>query len=299
MNQTHIESVRDIVNKANTVMVVSHERPTADSVGSLLTLYLALQSLGKKVIVALPDPITVELSNFVGANKITNEIGKKNFIISLDYVEGSIEKVSYNIEGNRFNLVIEPRDGFDTFSQDRVHFTRGGGSVDAIIVVDTIHLGGLKKLYDADKDLYASKPVINIDRHPNNTGFGQVALVEPLASSTIELVYEVIKGLGVTLNQDMATNVLNALFSATNNFTSTNVTAKAFEIAAEASKLGGKKFQRIHQKSENSEEIPVEEQAYTSSPEVDAVVQNVQHPQETPPDWLKPKIFKSSTPHVG
>ncbi len=293
MNQTHLESARKIIEQAQSLLIVSHERPTADSIGSLLTIYLALQSLGKKVTVALPDPITVEHSHFVGANKIVNEVGKKHFVISLDYTEGSIEKVSYNIEGNTFNLVIEPRDGFDSFTQDKVHFSQAGANVDAIIVVDTIHLGGLKKVYETNKDLFASKPVINIDRHPNNSNYGQVNIVDPHVSSTVELIFEVIKSLGVTLTQDMATNVLNALFSATNNFTSANVSAKAFEIAAEVSRLGGKKFQRTVSMPV-SEEIPVEEHGITESIEANPVTIPSNQAQETPPDWLKPKIFKSS-----
>lgn len=293
MNQTHLESARKIIEQAQSLLIVSHERPTADSIGSLLTIYLALQSLGKKVTVALPDPIIVEHSHFVGANKIVNEVGKKHFVISLDYTEGSIEKVSYNIEGNTFNLVIEPRDGFDSFTQDKVHFSQAGANVDAIIVVDTIHLGGLKKVYETNKDLFASKPVINIDRHPNNSNYGQVNIVDPHVSSTVELIFEVIKSLGVTLTQDMATNVLNALFSATNNFTSANVSAKAFEIAAEVSRLGGKKFQRTVSMPV-SEEIPVEEHGITESIEANPVTIPSNQAQETPPDWLKPKIFKSS-----
>ena len=293
MNQAHLESARKIIEQSQSFLIVSHERPTADSVGSILTFYLALQSLGKKVTVALPEPITVEHSHFVGANKIVNEVGKKHFVISLDYTEGSIEKVSYNIEGKTFNLVIEPRDGFDSFTQDKVHFSQAGANVDAIVIVDTIHLGGLKKLYETNKDIYASKPIINIDRHPNNSNFGQVNIVDPHVSSTVELIYEVIKGLGVTITQDMATNVLNALFSATNNFTSANVSAKAFEIAAEVSRLGGKKFQRTVSMPV-SEEIPVEEHAVTESIEANPVSMPGNLTQETPPDWLKPKIFKSS-----
>ena len=106
---------RELIEKSQDILIVTHEHPTADSIGSSLSLMLGLISLGKKVTVVCPDQVTVELSNFIGVNKIVSDVSKQNFTISLDYVEGSIEKVSYNIEGEKFNLVIEPRPGFPHF----------------------------------------------------------------------------------------------------------------------------------------------------------------------------------------
>ena len=107
-----ITTVKDLLVKTRDVLIVTHEHPTFDSIGSSLALYLGIAGLGKRVTVACPDPLTVELSSFVGMNKVINALGKKNFIISLDYVDGSIDRVSYNIENHKFNLVIEPRAGF-------------------------------------------------------------------------------------------------------------------------------------------------------------------------------------------
>jgi nanoRNase/pAp phosphatase (c-di-AMP/oligoRNAs hydrolase) len=284
-----MQHITDILQKANTILIATHENPTADSIGSTLSLYLALTSLGKKVTVALSEPITVDLSYFVGVNKIVSEINKKNFVISLDYEEGSIEKVSYNIDGNRFNLVIEPREGFDSFSKDKVHFSNAGSSFDAVITVDTISLGGLKKLYDQDKETFTSKPIINIDRHPNNGSYGKVNLVDAQASSTIEIVYELIESLGVNITQDIASNVLNALYVATQNFTSQQVTPKTFEIASKVVKAGGKRFRSSV--AQATEEILSHEEVQVADEE-EHVPPPAEH--EAPPDWLKPKIFKSS-----
>jgi len=309
--QNEINKIKDIVSSAKDVLIVTHERPTADSIGAALALYLGLTSMGKKVTIACPDPITVELSSFIGVNKIATEIGKKNFVISLDYVEGSIEKVSYNIEGNKFNLVIEPREGFESFSQEKIHFTNAGTSADVIFSIDTIHLGGLKKLYEAEKELYASKPIINIDRHPNNAQYGQINVIDAQASSTAEMIYGILSGLEIAMSQDISTNLLNALYGATNSFTNQNVTSQAFELAALCTKSGAKRFRRgggQQQPQQNSEETPKEEKVVTEAEETFPMTQastqetkmasppipEVKKTQEAPADWLKPKIFKSS-----
>lgn len=284
--QADFAKIKELLDKAQEVLIVTHEKPTFDSIGSSLALSLGLLGLGKKVTVACSDPVTVALSSFVGVNKISQDLAKKNFIVSLDYVDGSIEKVSYNIEGNKFNLVIEPRPGFTPFSPDKVHYSYGGGNADLIISVDTIHLGGLGKLYEDNKELFAGKPIINVDYHPNNSHYGAHNIVDHSASSTAELVARVLSTLGAPLTVDIATNLLNAVYGATNNFQNTMVSAGAFELAAVCMKAGAKRFQRVIAQEETPsieavKDIPVSPVTQTQT--------------QTPSDWLKPKIFKSSS----
>ncbi len=298
-----IQKVKELLDKSQDILIVTHERPTADSVGSALALYLALANMGKRVTIACPDPMIVEHSSFVGANKFITTLGKKNFVISLDYVDGSIEKVSYNIEGNKFNLVIEPRVGFDVFSPDKVHYAYAGSNAQLIFTVDTIHLGGLKKLFDDDKDMYATKPVVNLDRHPNNAHYGHTNMIDAGASSTAEIVYTLLDGIAAPITEDIATNLLNAVYGATNNFQNPNVGAGAFALAAAALNAGGKRFTRTVVKEEivpqPVQETPVD---MPVKPEVRAQSSvGAQPPSavdasktKAPPDWLKPKIFKSS-----
>lgn len=295
--QTEITKVKDLLAKAKDVLIVTHESPTDDSIGSSLALYLGLTSLGKKVTIACPDSMKVGLSNYIGVNKIITDLAaKKNFIISLDYVDGSIEKVSYNIEGDKFNLVIEPRAGFDTFSSDKVHYSYASSEADLIIAVNTIHLGGLKKLYEENKDLFAGKTLVNVDRHADNAQYGSVNIVDVTASTTVEVVARILSMLGVKLTVDIATNLLNAVYGGTSNFTAANVSAGAFDVASVALKAGGKRFGVVP----SQEEKPVEE---TVSPSIThEVAEGAPHvhtegmvpPPQAPADWLRPKIFKSS-----
>ncbi|MBU1326964.1 DHH family phosphoesterase [Patescibacteria group bacterium] len=288
-----IVKLKELVNGAQSLVIATHESPTEDSIGSALAMYLGLASLGKRVSIVCPDQVIVGLSNFIGVDKITRELGNSNFIISLDYVDGSIEKVSYNIEGDKFNLVIENRPGFKPFSEENVSYTHAGATADLIFAVDTIHLGGLKKLYEDNKGLFAGKPVINIDRHANNAQYGQINIVDSSASSTSEIVAQVLSSLGVQLTDDIATNLLNAIFGATDNFRVPNVTAAAFEVAAVCLKVGGKRFGT---RPPAVEESPPKENIAPQEDGKDRFSPKGKMPkvQEAPSDWLKPKIFRSS-----
>lgn len=331
--QTEVLQVKDLLGKAKDVLIVTHEMPSPDSMGSALALYLGLISLGKRVTIACPDLITVGLSSFVGVNKVISDLAvKKNFVISLDYVDGSIEKVSYNIEGDKFNLVIEPRAGFDTFSAEKVHYAYAGGSADLIFAIDTPSLAGLKKLYDGNKELFTGKPIVNVDRHPTNAQYGAVNVVDITTSATAEVVARLLSMLGVKLTVDIATNLLNAVYEATNNFTVGDISPGAFDVASVALKAGGKRFITSSVSEEQkptfsyrNQSKPVEEpqapqvvdtrvsdqrsahDAFTTPPaqSVTPVNPSADLPQgslgqstassgQAPSDWLKPKIFKSS-----
>jgi nanoRNase/pAp phosphatase (c-di-AMP/oligoRNAs hydrolase) len=240
--ETALAKAKELVEAAKDIVIVTHGRPTMDSIGGSLALMLGIESLGKKAVVICPDPMTVDLSNFVGVDKVTSQFGKKNFVISLDYVDGSIEKVSYNIEGNKFNLVVEHRPGYEPLSQDKAHYSYQGVSVDLIITVDSLHLGQLGKVYGDQKDMFATKSIINIDCHNENSNYGAINLVDPAASSSTELVAEFMATLGVKLTTDIATNLLNAIYAATANFQNPNVTSMAFEVASVCLKAQAKRF---------------------------------------------------------
>lgn len=316
-----LTKAKELVGKASDIVIVTHAKPTSDSMGGSLALMLGLVSLGKKATVVCPDPVTVGLSGFVGVDRVVRDFGKKNFVISLDYVDGSIEKVSYNIEGKKFNLVVEHRPGFELFSPDKVQYSYQGVSADLVMSVDTLNLPDLGDVYEHQKEVIHGKSIINIDFHGNNANYGALNLVDPGASSTTELIAELLATLGVKLTTDIATNLLNAIYDATKNFQNPNVTSMAFEVASVCLKAGAKRFGISESPREttepkvfvNNQPIPVAEPSPINTPiaqQPQVMVQQVAAPSEPktivqpeasktpvapPSDWLKPKIFKSSS----
>ena len=276
-----VSEIKTLIDQAKDILIVTHINPTYDSIGSALSLYLGLKGIGKTVTVACPTPMIVEYSSFVGANKLQTTIAKKNFVISLDYEDGSIEKVSYNIEGKKFNLIIEPRPGFEEFSESKVMYSHAGTAVDTIITVDTKHLGGLGTVYEKDKDLFATHPIINIDSHLDNAKYGKINVVGT-GGTTAELIARFLTALGIVLTEDIATNILQALYKTTDSFQN-HVTAQTFEVAAQCMKAGGKQI--MPQQSIQEHISPI------SQPQEQIAPPKTQNPPE---DWLKPKIYKSS-----
>lgn len=71
-----------------------------------------------------------------------------------------------------------------------------------------------------------------IDHHPTNTGFGDVNLIEPAASSTGEIIEGVIEALGLEIDQDMAIWLYVALSTDTGNFSFSCTTPRSLRIVA-------------------------------------------------------------------
>ncbi len=75
--------------------------------------------------------------------------------------------------------------------------------------------------------------LLNIDHHHDNTLFGTVNLVEPQASCTAEIVWDLMHGLGVTPSPEVAEALYIGLITDTGRFMYENTTPRSHEMAAE------------------------------------------------------------------
>ncbi|TDA68939.1 MAG: bifunctional oligoribonuclease/PAP phosphatase NrnA [Clostridia bacterium] len=75
--------------------------------------------------------------------------------------------------------------------------------------------------------------VVNLDHHISNTGFGDLSWVDPGAAATGELVYSLIREMGVEITPAIATALYTALATDTGSFRFANTTPAAHAIAAE------------------------------------------------------------------
>ncbi|MEP6978682.1 MAG: bifunctional oligoribonuclease/PAP phosphatase NrnA [Thermoleophilia bacterium] len=85
-----------------------------------------------------------------------------------------------------------------------------------------------------DLDLVGVAPVtVNIDHHHDNTRFGDVNLIVAGASSTGEVLRDVLQELGLGLTPEIAEALYIALVTDTGRFQYANTTPKALRLAAE------------------------------------------------------------------
>lgn len=276
---TETTAFRELIESAQTVVIILPDTASRDAVATALSLSLTLRGLQKSVIVAYPKPPIVGWSHLVGVNKMVQQLGNKNFVISLDYSEGAIEKVSYNIEGNKFNLVIEPRPGAPAINESSVSYSYAGMASDLFLVIEAASLEALGGYYADNRQLFAEKPIVAIDNRPRSAQFGKLNIVRPAASIS-EIIAHMIRVGEFPMDTDIASNLFDGISVASRNFSSPQVNADTFEAAAYLLRQGARRATFAPRKQE---EVPQRE----------VVVQKPEG-QQPPPDWLKPKIYKGS-----
>jgi phosphoesterase RecJ-like protein len=105
------------------------------------------------------------------------------------------------------------------------------GECDAVIVLDTSNrqrVGRLAPFLDR-----FPLPIAVVDHHVSHAGFGKVNVIEPEASSTGEIVYDLIRESGATITPGMAEALYVALMTDTGSFRYSNTDSHAHRMAAD------------------------------------------------------------------
>ena len=80
--------------------------------------------------------------------------------------------------------------------------------------------------------------VINIDHHPGNTGYGQLQWFEPAAAACGEMVFDLVRALGVPMSAAIATHIYVAILTDTGSFHYSNISPRTFDICRETLEAG-------------------------------------------------------------
>ena len=278
------ENIIRLFSEGKSFLIAVSKNAKIDGIASALALALSLIQKGKSVTVCTESTLP-DIKSLVGADKISQklELGGNILKVSFPYKEDAIDKVTYNITDDKFNLLIEPKQGSAPLNSQQVQFSIVGGTVDVVVTIDTPNLESLGNLYLENADSFIREKIINIDRRFDNKQYGVENIVDKQSSSTAEIIVRLVQSLRWDFNPDIATNLYAGLTSATNNFTSFSTNAQSFETASTLLKNGARKISlnsaRQQQSAPTEGVIKPTEQIVKQSPK--PVVQ----------DWLKPKIF--------
>jgi phosphoesterase RecJ-like protein len=181
------EQALDELRAAQKLIVVTHENPDGDALGSLLAMWDILKALGKDAD-AFIDPRELPLPQeyrFLPLDDALHEPPADLAERTVVFVDcGSLE-----------------RNPAMAFRRDGTH-------------------------------------ILNIDHHHDNTMFGTVNLVDPMASCTAEIIWDLMHGLGVEPTPEIAEALYVGLITDTGKFMYENTTARAHEMAAELIEAG-------------------------------------------------------------
>jgi phosphoesterase RecJ-like protein len=125
----------------------------------------------------------------------------------------------------------------DRFRQDpdpELHY-------DLIVVGDCGDLERIGPVLGRNADLFGRVPIVNIDHHVSNVGFGAVDWIDPTAAATCEMDTLLMPALGVPLpaaDGAIAAALIAGVVIDTANFQHPNVTPRTLRVAAELVAVG-------------------------------------------------------------
>lgn len=122
------------------------------------------------------------------------------------------------------------RYGFLPFS-DRIRSIKEYRGTDRFDLAIILECPSLKRAGEAAGLISPETKVINIDHHRDNSGYGDVVLIDAEASAVAEMLVEFFLGRGFEIDGDMATLLYAGILTDTGRFRFSSTTQRTMEIA--------------------------------------------------------------------
>lgn len=108
---------------------------------------------------------------------------------------------------------------------------------EALIVLDSSSIDRIGSVQDFISEQIS---VVNIDHHISNTGFGDVQYIDPAATATAEIVFELLSDLNISMDIEIAKAIFTGIATDCGFFKYANTTSKSMAIAGKMIALGAR-----------------------------------------------------------
>ena len=302
-----------LIDSATSILILLPTKPYFDQVAAGLSLYLSLKEK-KEVAISASSPMMVGFNRIIGIDKIVTEVGNKNLTIKFaGYDAGNIEKVSYDIENGEFRLTVVPKIGFTSPTKEQMDLSYSGVSADLVVLIGGANDSHFPIL--SAKEVEGAK-IVHIGTRVMASSHEVMSFAKP-GSSTSELIANLIRESGLSIDADIATNLVMGIEEGSNNFNSNEVSPETFETFAHLLRSGGVRSPRTKLSPTSFPEGSIPNRPFSIPPQVTSNVRKVMQQIETvspdtegtpeaeqdinvtdtnaPDDWLQPKVYKGTS----
>jgi nanoRNase/pAp phosphatase (c-di-AMP/oligoRNAs hydrolase) len=241
MNQelTPKQQASELIKQAENIVIVTSREPSNDQLSAAVAMQRVLNKLHKQASVVITDKLP-KSADLYDTQFISKEIqGVRDFVISVDMHDVVVDKLKYNVEGDRLDVTVTPLNG--NFTAKDVSFEHGPFKFDLVIALGVPQILKLDKIVEQNPTIFDGLHLINVDYHRINEEYGSVNYIDQNASSVCEMLVSLFESLeqGI-IDESIATALYTGITSATHNFTIPSTTAKAMTVAAQMLAAGAK-----------------------------------------------------------
>lgn len=246
MALSQIEQIKQLVTDAKHVLITFRKDATGDTIASATGLLLFLQKLDKTVDVVC-DGFTLpkQYSFLKQSDAISDTFSHlQKFIITLDVEETGVEELSYDLKNQKLRIFVTPKKGFLT--RKHVRTAQTDFKYDLIVTLGTQDLDALGEHFTQHGELFFKTPIINVDHDPSNERYGQINHVDLTASSTAEVLFDLMRKLGNEfVDEHIATALLTGMIAQTRSFKADSVKPHSLTTASTLMNMGANREQIV------------------------------------------------------
>ncbi|GAB4274242.1 MAG: bifunctional oligoribonuclease/PAP phosphatase NrnA [Coriobacteriia bacterium] len=177
----------------------------------------ALLGASRVAICAHQDPDGDAVGSSLGMRAVLDAMGVESLVLSA---------------GDEMPATYAFLEGFD---EVRPASSVRDEAFDVFVALDTTDV---ERLGDGAGVASQADILVNLDHHPDNAGFGDVAIVDPSAAAVGLMIWEMLTALGVTPGPRIATPLYVALMTDTGRFGHSNTDARALLAATQMVRAG-------------------------------------------------------------
>jgi nanoRNase/pAp phosphatase (c-di-AMP/oligoRNAs hydrolase) len=242
MLTSEIKQFEKLVSDSNHILVLLPENPQGDYYCAALAIAHFCDIKSIKTTIAFSDPYEqIDLLSFLPQPTTTTVqhsiAGTRDLILSFNTKYNKILNIKTQQTQDEFNIYITPEKGMID-SRD-FSFLPGKFPYDIIITVGAITKESMGKLFEEIPDIFYELPIINIDNKNANDQFGQLNIIDTIASSNSELVGNLFAKIQKNnISKSCAQCLLTGIISETHSFQNNKATPRAMTLASELIELG-------------------------------------------------------------
>ncbi|MBI3957066.1 MAG: hypothetical protein HY340_03715 [Candidatus Kerfeldbacteria bacterium] len=248
MERPSMQQVWQRIEAEKNILIALPARPSTDAIASGLALAQALAALDRKTdIVAHDFSLPPNHGFLVGHESIKPTLEQSNrLVISVDISRAPIDELSYDVRGDTLQVFLSPKSG--RLAPSDVSATSGLPGHTLIVTLDVPDLAALGPLFEKNTDFFYATPIVNVDHHSGNTGYGQMNIVDLTATATAEVLYDLLTAReSMVIDEMIATHLLAGIVAKTKAFLSPVVTPKTLSIASDLVTKGAKREEVLRQ----------------------------------------------------
>ncbi|OGD81504.1 hypothetical protein A3A54_02745 [Candidatus Curtissbacteria bacterium RIFCSPLOWO2_01_FULL_39_62] len=232
------KQILEKLSNSQTILIAVSKKSGFDGLASGLALYLSIKKTGKNANVIASEPTVNDANNLYGVDKIGKLQGKEDLVIVINNAINTVDKVTYNLEGDELKIKVHALAGAEGISEDSISLDKSVSYPDTVIAIGFSSAGEMNNEITREQINSSTKWIMSINKNKPPEKFAQIELDDPEAATISELTTRIITDLALPFDEDISFNLYSGIKLTTQMFSPKSTAPSTLEVAKHLLQLG-------------------------------------------------------------